>query len=94
MEVKVPVPVQPEPCKVSHYPVPVELEGYDSSTDASCPEGYVCITVDSTIKMVLTKRDADRFYKDVKACPFVKEDETQYNALDRYLSTGTPLPTE
>jgi hypothetical protein len=90
VEVRVPVPVKPVPCEVSKYPDDVIIEG----TNENCPEGYACFTIDSAVKIGLTKRDADRFYFDVLACPYVHINQTQYNALDRYLNTQHPLPVK
>lgn len=76
------IPIKPDPCEVSKYPPATTLVGIAEG----CPDGYVCITINSAIAIALTKADADRFYRDVAACPWVKiSNDPLGTALDRWL---------
>lgn len=77
------VPISPEPCRVGKYPPGYTLMGITEG----CPDGFVCITVNSAIAIALTKADADRFYRDVTACPYVQiSDDPLGTALDRWIA--------
>ena len=92
MEIKVPVPVKPEPCLVS--PPPGEFDAEGMTAEQGCPEGYVCITIPTAISVGLFIGDSNRVASDLFACPYVKINDTIYTALKRYQDAGSPLPTE